>query len=311
MDENNLSNQLDFQINVSNCIKIFNHMNNGILITNKHSSIFYVNPAFSKITGYSREESIGRNPGMLHSGRHDVQFYKEMWNSIEGNGFWEGEIWNRRKSGEIYAELLTISTITSKSTPENFFYIAAFSDISFLKKGTDRNMHLAFYDPLTELPNRNSYLEQVNRVFSTVMNNPKKMIAVMYMDLNKFKQVNDTYGHCAGDDLLKMVGERLSATTRTTDFIARIGGDEFTAIISGDANRLSVSKFAERIIESIEKPFLIQGHDIQISISIGISFFPKNANTIDELLSKADKAMYQAKKSGVRLVYYDENNQPD
>lgn len=293
-----------FVINLDEKKIIFDFIKNGILITNQDSIICYTNPAFTGITGYTKEEVGGQNPGMLHSGRHDVNFYKSMWQNIVDNGFWEGEIWNRRKSGEIYPEFLTISKINQAGT-DDFFYIAIFSDITFLKKDISKKLHLAFYDPLTELPNRNLYLDRVNKAMARVANKPEKGVVIFYMDLDRFKKVNDTHGHCVGDKLLNMVGKRLLTITRESDTIARIGGDEFAAIVTSDCDKKFVVDFAKRIVNSIEKPFSIDGHQIDISISIGISFYPHDADNLDSLLAAADKAMYLAKKSGTRIECFD------
>lgn len=282
---------------------IFDFVKNGIAITNEQSVILYTNPAFTTITGYTKEEVKGQNPGMLHSGKHDATFYKALWQDILTKGFWEGEIWNRRKSGQIYPEFLTISKVTQQDT-EQFYYIAIFSDITFLKKDINKNMQLAFYDPLTELPNRNLYLDRVNSVIEQAKNQTDKTVAIFYMDLDKFKQVNDTYGHCAGDQLLKMVGERFASITRAGDTIARIGGDEFAAILSANCEMDLVKKFANRIVTEIEKPFAIEGHEVNVSISIGISFYPNDASQIDKLLARADQAMYKAKKNHSRIEFY-------
>lgn len=284
---------------------IFDYISNGVTITDMKSTILYTNPAFTRITGYSQEEAKGDNPGMLHSGRHDKKFYENMWEQIINQGFWEGEIWNRRKSGEIYPEYLTISKIPQKDE-NDFLYIAIFSDISFLKEDIDKKLHLAFFDPLTELPNRNLYLDRVRQSAENTRRTGGKSIAVFYMDLDKFKSVNDTYGHFVGDELLNFVGMRLSSIVRKGDTIARIGGDEFTVILTNIHDKQSASHFAERIIEAIEKPFIIEGHKIEISISIGISFYPDDTDNIDVLLTNADEAMYKAKKTGVKIMTHDE-----
>lgn len=299
--EKNLKNNLLIDLNSPSTI--FNYINNGITVTDDNSTILYTNPAFTKITGYTAEEVKGKNPGMLHSGQHDKHFYEQMWQSIIDHGFWEGEIWNRRKTGEIFPEFLTISKVNQFSSDKPL-YIAIFSDISFLKKDIEKKLHLAFYDPLTELPNRALYLDRVNKSVQQTNNSTEKNLAVFYMDLDKFKPVNDAYGHCVGDELLKMVGQRLAAITRAEDTIARIGGDEFAVILTFHGDKKFVSDFSKRIINSIEEPFLIDGNTINISISIGISFYPYDTDNIDTLLINADKAMYVAKKKGSKIEYY-------
>jgi diguanylate cyclase (GGDEF)-like protein/PAS domain S-box-containing protein len=293
-----------FSFNISLASNIFNHVSNGVTITDENSIALYANPAFTRITGYTNNEIIGQNPGMLHSGRHDKLFYQHMWQQILNKGYWEGEIWNRRKNGEIYPEFLTISKIKKDNT-EDFFYIAIFSDITFLKKDISKKLHLAFYDPLTELPNRNLYFDRVHHTIANLKEN--ESLAIFYMDLDKFKLVNDTYGHCVGDELLKLVGLRLAKIVRTGDTIARIGGDEFTAILQDIKNKESVISFAKRILETIEEPFQIDDHLINISISIGINFYPNKLKNIETLLADADHAMYDAKKNGKKIVVFEPN----
>lgn len=277
---------------------------NGIAITNTHSQILYINPAFTTITGYTKAEVLGQNPGMLHSGYHDKEFYKAMWDAIIKHGFWEGEIWNRRKSGEVYPEFLTISKIY-QTDPDEYFYISIFSDITFLKSDIQKKYHLAFYDPLTELPNRNLFLERIEKIASQNKKDQHKKTSLFYMDLDGFKHVNDTFGHCVGDQLLKYVGKRLASITREEDTIARIGGDEFAAIISTDGNDKFIKEFSTRILNTIEKPFIIDNNVINISISIGISKYLDDADSIEVLVSNADKAMYSAKKNKSKIQFFD------
>ncbi|NNM58539.1 MAG: diguanylate cyclase [Legionellales bacterium] len=286
---------------------VFDYISNGIAITDEHSMILYTNPAFTRITGYTKEEMKGKNPGVLHSGRHEKHFYEEMWDEILKKGFWNGEIWNRRKSGEIYPEFLTISKINQNGA-NGILYIAIFADISFLKKDISQKLHLAFYDPLTELPNRTLYLDRINKNIETIKNGSEKKFSVFYMDLDKFKQVNDTYGHCVGDKLLKMVGERLASSIRTGDTVARMGGDEFAAIVMLNVDPHSMLSFSRRIIDTIEKPFIIDGHHINISISIGISSYPDDSRNVEALLVSADKAMYIAKKTGTKIEFSNAEN---
>lgn len=290
-------------INLEERPLIFDYVNNGVAITDKKSTILYTNPAFTKITGYTSSEAIGGNPGMLHSGKHNKKFYQNMWQSILTHGFWEGEIWNRRKSGEIYPEFLTISTLPHENK-DDLLYIAIFSDISFLKEDAVHKYDLAFYDPLTKLPNRRLYMERLHRQIEASKKNKPTEIAVFYMDLDKFKEANDTYGHYAGDQLLKQVGKRLSSIVRKEDTIARLGGDEFTALLKIEGDRGFAEKFAKRILKEVEKPFRVGKHKIEVSISIGISFYPQDSEHADDLLIQADEAMYVAKRTNKGIAFY-------
>lgn len=272
--------------------RILDSIQNGIIITDEHSRTIYTNPAFTRITGYSAAEMLGKNPGILHSGKHKNAFYTKMWKSILTKGFWEGEIWNRRKSGQVFPEFLTISKVTLLNS-EHVFYFAIFSDLTFLKKDIEKKLHLAYYDPLTHLPNRTLYLDRLHHV-TRHKKTPAKKVAILFMDLDKFKNVNDQYGHCMGDKLLRIVGKRLSSLMRPGDTIARMGGDEFTAIIEYK-DKEAVNALATRISEAINQPFVIDDHVFNISISIGISYYPEDAITSDKLLKMADKNMYGAK----------------
>lgn len=288
----------------NNVNNVFEYIQNGIVVTNRDSSVVYINPAYTKISGYSLEEMLGSNPGMLHSGRHDKQFYETMWSSIQNKGFWEGEIWNRRKSGVIYPEYLTISSLTDLNG-DVCYYVGIFSDICDLKVDMYNKLKLAFYDPLTELPNRMLYHDRVENVLKDSHAEPKPCHAIFFMDLNKFKIINDTYGHLAGDSLLKMVGKRLSSVVRSGDTVARIGGDEFTAVLNNVKDKAYVDEVANRMIDAVEKPFAIDGVEVTPSLSIGISLFPFDGTKTDDLISHADKAMYDAKNAHHKIQYYE------
>lgn len=294
---------LQLSLTPNNPNNIFDRIQNGILITNCQSQVVYTNPAFTRITGYTAQEMLGQNPGMLHSGRHDKQFYEDMWKNIKDKGYWEGEVWNRKKSGEIFPEYLTISSLIS--VDENTCnYIGVISDISYLKKDIYKKLKLAFYDPLTELPNRALYHDRVSQSINRGKADAALKHAIMFMDLDKFKQVNDTYGHLIGDELLKLVAHRLTSIIRTGDTVARVGGDEFTAILNGIQNQSDADVLAHRMVEAIEKPFIIDGNKINISISIGICFYPVDGHQVDDLLAAADKAMYKAKREQSKIQFY-------
>lgn len=281
---------------------VFEYIQNGVVVTNLQSKVIYANPAFTRISGYSNQEILGQNPGILHSGRHNKAFYESMWAGINNNGYWEGEVWNRRKSGEIFPEYLTISRLASLHD-NNAYFIGVFSDISNLKNDISEKMKYTLYDPLTELPNRTLYHDRVIDALTQCKTDHSLIHAIFFMDLDKFKSVNDTYGHLVGDQLLKEVAERLSSVIRTTDTVARVGGDEFTAMLYGIKDKSFADQTAKRMVEVIEKPFFINGKNIKISISIGICLYPSDANNIDELLDRADKAMYVAKKTQHKIHF--------
>lgn len=282
---------------------IFDLVKNGISITNKNYQILYLNPAFTNITGYSQHEALGKNLSILHSDYHEKEFYKEMWDTIANQGYWEGEIWNRRKSGQLYPEYLTISKIFPLNKHE-FFYVAIFSDITFIKKDANKKIHLAFYDPLTELPNRNFFFDHLEKIPAHIANHSNRSIALLYMDLDGFKEVNDTLGHSVGDKLLHLVGKRLASVTRHGDTMARIGGDEFAAIIYSENDKQGIEKLSKRIVDAIEQPFMIGEHTINISISVGISFYPVDTDNLETLINYADKAMYAAKNKKEKIVFH-------
>lgn len=302
----------DFVMKDLRCIHpVFEIIKNGIVLTDQHSKILYVNPAFSVITGYSSLEAVGGNPGMLRSGFHDEQFYKKMWGKLQSDGFWEGEIWNRQKSGKIYPSLLTITELSnSKGVISN--YLSVFSDITFLELDNSEKINLAFYDPLTRLPNRLMLKEHFNRMInfykrkhykqsSKLIKNEK--IAFLFFDLNKFKLVNDTYGHVVGDKLLQAIAHQLRNITRATDIIARFGGDEFVGLALDMKTTAEIEDYCQRIQNIFSMPFNINGHEIKSSISIGVSLYPDDAENFDDLISKADKAMYCAKQKGCFLCF--------
>jgi diguanylate cyclase (GGDEF)-like protein/PAS domain S-box-containing protein len=302
--DNNSLFYVKLSLNPNKHNNFLDHIQNGILTTNNKSEVIYVNPAFSRLCGYSAKELIGNNPGILHSGRHDKKFYEDMWKSIKEKGSWEGEIWNRRKTGEIYPIYLTISALSEVDEYKDH-YVAVSTDISYLKKDIYQKLQLALYDPLTELPNRTLYHDRVTHAIDKGKIDPTLKHAIFFMDLDKFKQVNDTYGHLAGDHLLKLVGQRLSSIIRAGDTVARVGGDEFTVILNDIKDKASVELLAKRIVESIEQPFEVDGHSVNVSISIGISFYPDDSDKMDDLLSCADKAMYVAKRDKSKIEFFD------
>lgn len=268
----------------------------GVIITNPKGIIESVNPGFTKITGYNSEEATGKPPGFLQSGAHSKQFYGEFWQQLAGAGHWSGEFINQRKDGEVIVCSMSISALYA---PDGILthYVGVFSDITKLKDSQQRLNNLANYDTLTGLPNRHHFLERLNRSFQRAKRSGNN-VALMYLDLDHFKSVNDTLGHSAGDILLKEVSGRILQQLRDEDTLARLGGDEFVVILEGVADPECISVIAERIILDIRRPFLIKKQDVHIGCSIGIAFFPKDAEDADTLLRNADLALYRAKDEG-------------
>ena len=276
--------------------QIMENAADGILVTDSHGIVEMVNPAFTHITGFTKEEAIGANPSILKSGRHDKIFYQEMWRSLLEKGLWRGEIWNRRKDGAIYPQQLSISAIyDSNKNASN--YVAVFNDITQRKINEENLERLAFYDPLTGIPNRMLFLERLDRAIREDRRY-KTASALLFLDLDGFKQVNDTYGHETGDLLLQNVAIRLQALVRDEDTVSRLGGDEFTLILRRVAIPQDSRKVAKNVVESMAKPFLINGFECQIGASIGIAFHPLHAEDVETLVKQADMAMYCAKKAG-------------
>lgn len=289
---------------------IFQDITNGITITDEQSRVIYVNPAFTNITGYQAKEIIGDNPGILHSGRHDKRYYEHMWKEILTLGRWQGEIWNRRKSGEIIPELLTITKIVNKNN--QVFYIGVFSDISFLVQENEAKINLALHDPLTGLCNRSLLddrfdviLHEYKRHSFESQGNIKK-VALLFIDLDRFKKLNDTYGHLVGDSVLVFVAQVLKTCARSTDTVARIGGDEFAVILSDITTKEEVEKYCTRVREAVSLGKEIDGVLLIPKLSVGACFFPSQATDFDTLTARADKAMYHAKKNGKFLTFYSE-----
>ncbi|HRP97012.1 MAG TPA: EAL domain-containing protein [Rhodocyclaceae bacterium] len=268
----------------------------GILITDEHSRIISVNPAFTRLTGYRLDEVAGRDPSLLSSGRHDKAFYAQMWSSLREHGHWQGEVWNRRKNGEIYPELLTITAITDRDGRLTN-YAALFSDISQIKESEARIRHLAYYDPLTGLPNRR-LLEDRLEVAIAHAHRSKTRAAVMFIDLDRFKRINDSLGHQVGDRLLVEIARRLRECLREDDTVARMGGDEFLVVLSELGAPDAAAHTANRVIASLRQPVRIDERELVVTTSIGISIYPEDGENAETLIKNADVAMYRAKDEG-------------
>ena len=285
----------------------------GILITDAQSNIIRVNSAFTKITGYSQEEVLGKNPRIMSSGRHDRNFYLGMWQRLLHTGAWSGEIWDRRKSGEIYPKWMTISAVRN-DRQEISQYVAIFSDITERKLAEDEIRNMAFYDSLTQLPNRRLFIERLNAAL-LASERHRDYGAVMFLDMDRFKVLNDTLGHECGDLMLIEVARRIKRCVREMDTVARLGGDEFVVLIEdvGDNEQDAADKVgtvAEKIRDALTQSYAVKQHRHASSPSIGITLFRGNAVSVDELLRRADFAMYRVKNSGRNAVcFFDQKMQ--
>ncbi|PKO46974.1 MAG: hypothetical protein CVU29_04535, partial [Betaproteobacteria bacterium HGW-Betaproteobacteria-22] len=273
----------------------------GILITDQNQVILRVNHAFTQITGYSADEAVGKTPHILHSGRQNQAFYKAMWDSIEKYGTWEGEIWNKRKNGEIYPEYLVITAIRDAAGVLTN-YVATLTDITKVKAAAKEIENLAFYDALTGLPNRRLLLDRLTQALSQKARDQKGG-ALLFLDLDHFKTLNDSLGHSIGDLLLQQVAERLTGAVREGDTVARLGGDEFVVMLenlsaSHKKAAAQVENVAQKILHALGQPYQLETYETHSTPSIGATLFNDHASGIDELLKQADIAMYQAKKAG-------------
>ncbi|NNM83542.1 MAG: EAL domain-containing protein [Burkholderiales bacterium] len=284
------------QENLRITASVFDNSQEGIFITDSGNRIIEVNPAFSRITGYSREEVLGRDPRLMRSGRHSVDFYRGMWQSILEEGGWRGEIWNRRKSGEIFAELLSISAILDGKGKASR-HVAIFSDISHFKAHEEELSRIAHYDALTGIPNRVLLEDRMRQGIAQTMRE-RNMMAVCYLDLDGFKSVNDTLGHEAGDAVLVEVARRISGGIRGGDTVARLGGDEFVVLLLGLSRGEECAETLDRLHRLISAPIDIRGTSAALGASIGVSIYPIDNQDADTLLRHADQAMYVAKESG-------------
>ncbi len=275
---------------------VFEHAGEGIVVTSPGGIIERVNPAFTSITGYSAEEALGKTPALLKSDRQPPEFYQEMWQGLRRSGTWQGEIWNRRKNGEAYLEWLTISSIRDESDRISH-YVAVFDDISELHEKEQHIRHQAFHDVLTGLANRSLFMDRLDQAISSAARLGGR-IAVLFIDLDRFKNVNDSLGHDVGDDLLRLAAARLKTVLRGSDTVARLGGDEFAVLSPGLEHITDATVLAEKLLAAFTTPFAVAGRDLHIGASIGIALHPVDGATAHELLRSADTAMYAVKEAG-------------
>jgi diguanylate cyclase (GGDEF)-like protein/PAS domain S-box-containing protein len=282
---------------------VFNKAAEAIVVTDADNRIEMVNPAFCSITGYSADEVIGENPRILQSGKHSLEFYKNLWASLLKKGSWQGEIWNRRKNGKVYPEWSAISVVRDENN-KIINHVAMFVDISKWKKYEKDIWKQANFDLLTGLPNRNMVMDRLKQEIERVKRNEMKF-AVFFIDLDHFKNVNDSMGHSAGDELLKQAADRISKSVRHTDIVARLGGDEFITILLDTSEKFVMERIARQILHGISQPYIIQKKsEVFLSGSIGVTVCPDDASSVELLLQNADTAMYKAKEKGRNNVQF-------
>lgn len=291
-----ISTQLKIENDLKIAAKVFDTSSEAILITNADNKIINVNAAFSYLTGYSKENVLGKNPNLLSSGKQDKAFYERLWTTLQAKGRWQGEIINKKKNGEIYHEWLSIVMIKDENNQPTQ-YISIFSDITERKQKELLIKKQATMDKLTKLPNRRLFDDRLALMINLAKRNNNEF-ALFFIDLDHFKEVNDTLGHDYGDELLKQSADRMKQCIRESDTLARIGGDEFSILLQSVTQKNCIALIAEKLLEQMARPFNIKGIKANISLSIGIARYPCDGDNIDNLLKAADKAMYKVKESG-------------
>jgi len=275
---------------------VFDSAGEAILVTDPRMRVVDVNPAYLEMTGFARDEVIGQKPSTSRSGRHDRGFYRKIWHAVEENGFWRGELWDRRKNGELFPQSLTISAIKDhRGAVSN--YVGIFKDVTSQKAAEEELERLAYYDPLTGLPNRALFKDRLQHEIDVAARRPSQ-VALLFIDLDRFKYVNDTLGHEAGDTLLLEAAARIKKDIRSSDTLARLGGDEFTLIIADADDVADAGHIARKIIDSLAEVFVVDGREVFIGASVGIAVYPDDGRSVSALTKNADTAMYLAKQSG-------------
>ena len=283
-------------------MKIFDNMPEGVVVTDTSATILSVNSAFEEATGYSQEETVNQHISMLKSGHHDQQFYVDMWEKLLSEGQWQGEIWNRHKDGEIYPEWLTIRALKNERG-ETTHYAGIFSDINTQHHVQQRLQRLAYYDTLTGLPNRAHFYDQVEQQLARAQT-AGSLFGIMFLDFDRFKNINDTLGHSVGDEVLKTIGQRLKQSVRDSDIVARLGGDEFVVLLPELQEPRHAVMVAEKLMASFVDPVTVQGKDLFVTASVGISIYPFDGDDGETLLKNADTAMYHSKELGRNKYHF-------
>jgi diguanylate cyclase (GGDEF)-like protein/PAS domain S-box-containing protein len=283
---------------------VFDSTREGVMVTDTEKRIVRINPAFSEITGYTEADVLGETPDILRSGRHNREFYASMWDSVARVGHWQGEIWNRRKNGEIYPELASLAVVKNASDVVNN-YVTVFADISTLRQSQSDLDFLANHDPLTQLPNRLLLMSSLQHSMQRAQRDGK-YLALLMIDLDRFKDINDSFGHLAGDELLQLAADRLDAQRRELDTVFRLGGDGFTMLLDDVGEVEEAARVANEIIAALSESYrLSNGVEVRTCASVGISIFPGHGNTPELMLQQAGSALYKAKTEGrSRFVYF-------
>ena len=272
----------------------------AIMVTGRDNVILAVNPSFTRLTGYEADEVVGKSPSLMKSGRHDEAFYKAMWDGLRRHGEWTGEVWDRRKDGTIYPKWLNIKVVNEMcqgGNGEPAFYVASFTDVSASKEAEERIRELAYHDVLTGLPNRLLLLDRLEHALANAQRG-RHHLAVMFIDLDRFKNINDSLGHATGDLLLKEVASRLRCCIRDVDTVARLGGDEFVVVLENLEEEVDAVSVANKIQTAFNRPITVNGETLHVSTSIGIALYPEDGMNAETLMQNADTAMYQAKGQG-------------
>ena len=284
--------------------RVFDSSSEAIVVTDADNRIVSVNRAFERVTGYSADEVLGRDPSTFKSGRHDASFYQSMWQSLHDNDHWQGEIWDRRKDGSIYPKLVCIDVMREPGSGNIVNYVAVFSDFSDRKANEEKVNYLAYHDPLTGLSNRLALSVQLEHQLAVARRNGTR-VALLFIDLDGFKPVNDTHGHAEGDKLLVALAGRLRRKARESDLVARLGGDEFVMVMEGGFADQNLAAIAADLVAVVAEPCPLTLGAVQVSCSIGIACAPRDGESPDALLQSADAAMYRAKAAGRgRYAFY-------